>query len=81
LVKAEETIAQRLNVFLLFAFPVEALKFPNVPIIESSIFKTTGGFKIIGNQEAGFFPRTNGFNRLNNGFHLRLHNLFQVFSF
>jgi hypothetical protein len=31
LVKAEETIAQRLNVFLLFAFPVEALKFPKCP--------------------------------------------------
>jgi hypothetical protein len=32
-----------LNVFLLFALPVDALKLPSVPIIESSIFRTIGG--------------------------------------
>ncbi len=42
-VMAAATIAQTLNVFLLFALPVEALKFPKVPITESSTRKITGG--------------------------------------
>lgn len=42
-VMAAATIAQTLNVFLLFALPVEALKFPRVPITESSTRKITGG--------------------------------------
>ena len=42
-VMAAATIAQTLNVFLLFALPVEALKFPKVPITESSTRRITGG--------------------------------------
>ncbi len=42
-VMAAATIAQTLNVFLLFALPVEALKFPKVPITKSSTRRITGG--------------------------------------
>ena len=35
-------IAETLKVFLLLAFPMEALKFPNVPITVSSTIRTTG---------------------------------------
>ena len=35
-------MAETLKVFLLLAFPMEALKFPNVPIMVSSTIRTTG---------------------------------------
>ena len=35
-------MAETLKVFLLLAFPMEALKFPKVPIIASSTINTAG---------------------------------------
>ena len=43
LMRAAATRAQTLNVFLAFAFPVETLKLPSVPMIASSTRSTTGG--------------------------------------
>lgn len=42
-VMAAAMMAQTLNVFLLFALPVEALKFHKVPMTESSTRRITGG--------------------------------------
>ena len=42
LFNADATMAEMLKVFLLLAFPMEALKFPNVPITVSSTIRTTG---------------------------------------
>ena len=39
---AEAAMAETLNVFLLLALPMDALKLPNVPIMESSTISTTG---------------------------------------
>ena len=39
---ADATMAETLNVFLLLALPMEALKLPNVPITASSTISTTG---------------------------------------
>jgi hypothetical protein len=39
---ADATMADTLKVFLLLAFPMDALKFPNVPITASSTISTTG---------------------------------------
>jgi hypothetical protein len=36
LANAEAAMAETLNVFLLLALPMDALKLPNVPIMESS---------------------------------------------
>ena len=60
---AAATIAQTLNVFLLFALPVEALKFPSVPMIESPTRRMTGGFELVGNQQPGIPPRTGDLRR------------------
>ena len=42
MVAAAATIADTLKVFLLFALPMDALKFPNVPIATPPIFRTSG---------------------------------------
>ena len=43
LTRAAATRALTLNVFLAFAFPVETLKLPSMPMIASSTRSTTGG--------------------------------------
>ena len=42
--KAAATIADTLNVFLLLALPMDALKFPNVPITEPFTLRISGAF-------------------------------------
>ena len=40
---AAATMAEMLNVFLLLALPVDALKLPNVPIVEPFTQRISGG--------------------------------------
>lgn len=54
---AAATIAQTLNVFLLFALPVEALKFPKVPMTESPTRKNYGRSReLVSYQQTGRLP-------------------------